>query len=88
MTVDELRDLRDWLPYSPKSRAALTVAYASVTGGSYLERSEVTGTARPEVRRFFASGEGIWWIRGHHDEDSAEGQALLAADALDRSVAA
>jgi hypothetical protein len=81
-----LNDLRDWLPYSPKSRVQLTVVEDTLTG-PYLQHSEVTGTARPETRRHFARGEGIWWIRGHHAEDSAEGQALLAAYALDRSVA-
>jgi hypothetical protein len=29
-----------------------------------------------------ASEEGVRWIRGHHERDSAEGQALLAAAML------
>ena len=28
------------------------------------------------------SEEGVCWIRGHHERDSAEGQALLAAAML------
>ena len=26
--------------------------------------------------------EGVWWIRGHHADDSAEAQALAVASAL------
>jgi hypothetical protein len=32
--------------------------------------------------------EGVEWIRGHHDEQSEEGIALLSACALARGVAA
>jgi hypothetical protein len=84
---DELRDLRDWLPYSPEAHVQITVVHDTITG-SYLHRSMVTGTARFDVRRALAREEGIRWIRGHHDEQSAEGQALLAAHALARDVAA
>jgi hypothetical protein len=81
-----------WLPYHPASRVALTYVTSTndgaVTPASvYLTQAEMTGTARPEERRTFAQGEGIWWIRGHHDETSVEGQALLAAYALDRCAA-
>lgn len=83
-------DLRDFLPYSPESRAALTcVQHAGPRGRGdvYLRQVDMQGTARPHERRAFAEGEGVWWIRGHHDEQSPEGQALLAAYALDQCAA-
>jgi hypothetical protein len=33
---------------------------------------------------FSAAAEGVLWIRGHHDETSAEGRALLATAMLVR----
>jgi len=81
---DELRDLRDWLPYSPEACVEVTFVMAD----GILRCDEVPGTANDANRRGFAKGEGVWWIRGHHDEDSVEGKALLAAYALDRSLAA
>lgn len=33
----------------------------------------------------FSEREGIDWIRGHHERDSVEGAALLAAHGLARS---
>lgn len=80
--------LDDWLPYHPRSRVALTyVGGTTSRGRHYLIQVEMQGTARPEERRHFAEGEGIWWVRGHVDDDSPEGQALLAAYALDRCAA-
>ena len=95
--ADELRDLRDWLPYSPRAKVEITYVEAYVEEAvSYqpdrprstrLVQAVMEGTARPNERRHFAAGEGIWWIRGHHDETDRDGQALLAAWALDRSAA-
>lgn len=82
--------LDDWLPYHPNSRVALTCVRLGghdYEGDAYLHTVDMAGTARPDERRAFAKGEGIWWIRGHHTEDSPEGVALLAAFALDRCSA-
>ncbi len=76
--------LDDWLPYHPKSRVAMTCVRLD-GAPARLKQIELPGTARPDERRAIAEGEGIWWVRGHVDEDSPEGQALLAAHALSRS---
>jgi len=80
--------LDDWLPYHPKSRVALTYVSISLSDDPYLIHAEMTGTARTDQRRAFARGEGVWWIRGHYDASSIEGQALLAAHALSQGRAA
>lgn len=89
-----MRDLRDWLPYSPESFVDLTYVEEAVPYTDQPDRprhlrlvhSVMRGTARSDERRAFADGEGVWWIRGHHDETSPDGQALMAAWALERST--
>jgi hypothetical protein len=39
-------------------------------------------TFNTKFARYLTSAEGVRWIRGHHTEDSPEGQALLAAAIL------
>ncbi len=37
---------------------------------------------RDSIRFYRYTREGCWWIRGHHDERTEEGRALLAVAAL------
>jgi len=71
----------------------ITYAYWSVTGPPphQLWRTWVihVGATRLTIDRTMPTvalkDEGVVWIRGHHDEHSAEGVALLAAHALEWS---
>ena len=79
-----------WLPYHPATRVSLTYVVNS-SSKPHLSQVEMQGTARTDeyegMNWMRGEGEGIWWIRGHHDENSPEGQALLAAYALDQCAA-
>ena len=64
----------------------ITIAHASTP--AWLEQTRVKGPWNASAARAFADGEGVWWIRGHYDESTPEGGALLASYALSRSIAA
>lgn len=70
-------------PISRDETIAVTIAHIG-----YVERTHICGMNNGPTRKAWAEREGIVWLRGHHADDSVEAQALLAAYALYRSVAA
>jgi hypothetical protein len=73
----------DFLPHD--ATQAVEITYVE-RRGKRLVLGKVTGSSSLETRRIVARYEGVKWIRGHHDETTPAGQALLAAAALDETA--
>lgn len=70
------------LAYVSRIPAPVAMSDSEITAGFYVAiREDDHGFEW----QYHWPQEGTWWIRGHHAADSAEGKALLVANALVRT---
>ncbi len=65
------------------NQVTLVLGYSVVY--SYVHTVQQSTFVTDHGATHLVESEGIWWIRGHHAEDSPEVAALLAANAFTRT---